>query len=129
VRSAGWLPRTARLVTKPCYPAGCPFVEGFRKNIFLWRPGGPWDNLKVGVTVLEFQQGEPPEAIRSHYPTLSLEQVYGAITFYLGHKSEVENDIAEREREEDAYSAAHPTPPDIKAKFGRMRQQMLSRRS
>jgi len=114
----------------------------------------PWDKLGVGVTmdrdfverrdgsfyligsrvplahlVREFQQGEPPEAIRSHYPTLSLEQVYGAITFYLGHKSEVENDIAEREREEDAYSAAHPTPPDIKEKFERMRQQMLARRS
>ena len=114
----------------------------------------PWDKLRVGVImdrdfverrdgsfyligsrvplahlVREFQQGEPPEAIRSHYPTLSLEQVYGAITFYLGHKSEVENDIAEREREEDAYSAAHPTPPDIKEKFERMRQQMLARRS
>src|ERR1700674_5540234 len=79
--------------------------------------------------VEEFQQGEPPEAIRSHYPTLSLEQVYGAITFYLGHKSEVENDVAERKRVEDAYSAAHPTPPDVKEKFERMRQQMLARRS
>ncbi|HME06185.1 MAG TPA: hypothetical protein VKG25_04010, partial [Bryobacteraceae bacterium] len=38
--------------------------------------------------------GEPPEAIRSHYPTLSLEQVYGAITFYLGAKEEAEKDIA-----------------------------------
>jgi lauroyl/myristoyl acyltransferase len=79
--------------------------------------------------VREFQQGEPPEVIRSHYPTLSLEQVYGAITFYLGHKSEVENDIAERAREEDAYSAAHPTPPDIREKFERMRQQALARPS
>jgi hypothetical protein len=79
--------------------------------------------------VREFQCGESPETIRSHYPTLSLEQVYGAITFYLGHKSEVENDIAERRREEDAYTAAHPTPPDIKEKFERMRRQMLARRS
>ena len=114
----------------------------------------PWDKLKVGVTmdrdfvesregsfyligsrvplahlVREFQHGESPEAIRSHYSTLSLEQVYGAITFYLAHKSEVESDIVEREREEDAYTAAHPTPPDIKEKFERMRQQMLARRS
>jgi uncharacterized protein (DUF433 family) len=79
--------------------------------------------------VREFQQGEPPEAIRSHYPTLNLEQVYGAITFYLGHKSEVATDIAEREHEEDAHSVAHPAPPDIKEKFERMRQQMLARRS
>ena len=114
----------------------------------------PWDKLKVVVTmdrdfvesrdgsfyliasrvplahlVREFQHGEPPEAIRSHYPTLSLEQVYGAITFYLGHKDEVENDIAEREREEDEFTKTHPTPPDIKEKFERMRRQMLARRS
>lgn len=79
--------------------------------------------------VREFQQGEPPEAIRSHYPALSLEQVYGAIAFYLGHKDQVESDIAEREREEEAYSAAHPAPPDIKEKFARMRQQLPARRT
>lgn len=79
--------------------------------------------------VRPFQLGSSPEAIRSHYPTLTLEQVYGAITFYLGNKEEVERDIAEREAEEDAFSASHPTPPEIKEKFERMRQQMASRRS
>jgi uncharacterized protein (DUF433 family) len=79
--------------------------------------------------VREFQRGEPPEAIRSHYPALSLEQVYGAIAFYLGSKEEVEGDIAEREREEDAFTAAHPTPPEVKKTFERMRQQNVSRRS
>jgi len=78
--------------------------------------------------VREFQQGESPDAIRSHYSTLSLEQVYGAITFYLGHKNEVESDIAEREREEDEVTKTHPTPPDLKEKFERMRQQMPARR-
>jgi hypothetical protein len=80
-------------------------------------------------TSREFEHGESPEAIRSHYPTLSLEQVHGAITFYLGHKEEVEKDIAEREREEDDFSKTHPAPPEIKEKFERMRQQMVSRRS
>ena len=79
--------------------------------------------------VYEFQNGESPEAIRSHYPTLSLEQVYGAITFYLGNKEEVETDMAERKREEDEYTKTHPNPPNIKEKFARMRQQMLSRQS
>src|ERR1017187_5141233 len=82
--------------------------------------------VPLGHLVREYQRGESPEAIRSHYPTLSLEQVYGAITFYLGHTSEVEGDIAERERLEDAYSAAHPTPPDLKEKFARMRQRPLA---
>jgi uncharacterized protein (DUF433 family) len=79
--------------------------------------------------VRQFQNGEPPEAIRLHYPTLSLEQVYGAITFYLGNKEEVEKDLLEREREEEEFSRKHPTPPEIKEKFERMRQQMPARRS
>jgi hypothetical protein len=78
--------------------------------------------------VREFQRGESPEAIRSHYPALSLEQVYGAIAFFLGSKKEVEADIAEREREEDAFTTAHPSPPEVKETFARMRQQIVSRR-
>jgi uncharacterized protein (DUF433 family) len=79
--------------------------------------------------VREFQQGELPEAIRSHYPTLSLEQVYGAITFYLGMKEEVQKDIAERERVEYEFSKAHPAPPHLKEKLERARQQLLVRRT
>jgi uncharacterized protein (DUF433 family) len=79
--------------------------------------------------VREFQRGELPEAIRSHYPTLSLEQVYGAITFYLGAKEEVEKDIAERERVEDEFTRTHPAPPHLKEKLERARQQLLARRT
>lgn len=79
--------------------------------------------------VREYQHGESPDTIRSHYPTLSLEQVYGAITFYLGHKEEAEQDIAERERVEDEFSRTHPAPPELKEKLERARQQLLARRS
>ena len=85
--------------------------------------------LPLAHLVREFQQGELPEAIRSHYPTLSLEQVYGAITFYLGHKSEVEIDIVERERAEDEFTKTHPAPPHLKEKLERARQQLLARRT
>ena len=78
--------------------------------------------------VWEYQQGEPPEAIRSHYPTLSLEQVYGAITFYLGHKEEAENDMAEHQRAEDEFTKTHPAPPHLKEKLERARQQLLARK-
>jgi uncharacterized protein (DUF433 family) len=78
--------------------------------------------------VREFQRGELPEAIRSHYPTLSLEQVYGSITFYLGAKEEVEEDITERERVEGEFTKTHPAPPHLKEKLERARQQLLVRR-
>ncbi len=37
-----------------------------------------------------FEQGESPDSIRRAYPSLSLEQVYGAITYILSHPTEVE---------------------------------------
>ena len=36
-----------------------------------------------------FQQGHSPESIRNQYPSLTLEEVYGAITFYLAHQDEI----------------------------------------
>lgn len=78
--------------------------------------------------VREFQDGQSPEAIRSAFPTLTLEQVYGAITFYLGHRSEVDEDLAARERDEDAFSATHPSAPaEVREKLARARRQPQSR--
>jgi uncharacterized protein (DUF433 family) len=37
-----------------------------------------------------FEQGHTPETIRSQYPALTLEEVYGAITYSLGHPQEVQ---------------------------------------
>ncbi len=100
------------------------FVEGRDNSFYLLGSRVPLAHI-----VREFQRGESPEAIRSHYPALSLEQVYGAITFYLGNRKDVEADITEREREEDAFTTAHPAPPEIRMTFERLRQQSVSRRS
>ena len=100
------------------------FVERRDDSVYLIGSRVPLAHL-----VREFQQGEPPEAIRSHYPTLNLEQVYGAITFYLGNKEEAEEDITERKRVEDEFTKTHPAPPHLKEKLERARQQLLARRS
>ena len=39
--------------------------------------------------VAGFEQGHSPETLQQQYPTLSLEEVYGAITYYLPHTDEV----------------------------------------
>ena len=70
--------------------------------------------VPLAVIVSEFESGEAPEAIRSHYPTLTLEQVYGAITFYLGNQEEVREDLAERRRIEDEFISRHPAPAGLK---------------
>ena len=105
-------------------PMSREFVERRDGSLYLIGSRVPLAHL-----VLEFQRGELSEAIRSHYPTLSLEQVYGAITFYLGAKEEVEKDISERERVEDEFTETHPAPPHLKAKLERARRQLLARRT
>jgi uncharacterized protein (DUF433 family) len=94
------------------------FVERRDDGFYLVGSRVPLD-----CVVQEFREGQSPEAIRSDFPTLSLEQVYGAITFYLGHKDEVDNDMAARERVEDAFSEEHPAPSDLKEKLARERGQ------
>jgi uncharacterized protein (DUF433 family) len=100
------------------------FVECREDSFYLVGSRVPLAHL-----VREFQHGESPEAIRSHYPTLSLEQVYGAITFYLGNKEEAERDIAKRERVEDEFTKTHPAPPRLKEKVERARQRQLAQRT
>jgi uncharacterized protein (DUF433 family) len=53
--------------------------------------------LRVGETrvmldsvVAAFHQGHSPETVAQQYPALSLEEVYGAITYYLANKPEVD---------------------------------------
>jgi uncharacterized protein (DUF433 family) len=84
--------------------------------------------VPIDRIIWEYHNGEDPEAIRAHYPTLSVEQVNGAIAFYHHHKEEVEEAMEQRRRAEDGYTAANPNPPDIKQKFERMRRQTAPRR-
>ena len=45
--------------------------------------------VMLDSVVAGFQQGHSPETIRQQYPALTLEEVYGAITYYLAHVDEV----------------------------------------
>jgi uncharacterized protein (DUF433 family) len=46
--------------------------------------------VSLDSVVHGFLNGDSPESIRDNFPTLTLEQVYGAITYYLGHQDEVD---------------------------------------
>jgi uncharacterized protein (DUF433 family) len=99
------------------------FVERRRDSFYLIGSRVPLAHI-----VRLFQNGEAPESIRLHFPTLTLEQVYGAITFHLGNKEEAEKDIIEREREEDEFENSHPFPPHLNEKLERARQDLLARK-
>jgi len=49
-----------------------------------------------------FHNGDSPETIRQDYPSLTLEQVYGSIAYYLGHREEID---AYLRRQEEVWAA------------------------
>ncbi len=59
--------------------------------------------MSLDTIVEEFNKGAEPKEIAENYPTLNLEQVYAAITYYLHNKAEVDAYIQRGEKIADAY--------------------------
>jgi uncharacterized protein (DUF433 family) len=55
--------------------------------------------------VAGFAQGHSPETLQQQYPTLSLEEVYGAITYYLAHTDEVHAYLKRQDEQWEAWRA------------------------
>jgi uncharacterized protein (DUF433 family) len=49
--------------------------------------------VSLDSVVYDYLSGLSPESIADNFGALSLEQVYGAITFYLSHRSEVDQHL------------------------------------
>jgi len=62
--------------------------------------------VSLDSIVQAFVSGDSAETIAQAFPVLNLEQVYGAITFYLSHREEVDQYLAARQRDFDAQREA-----------------------
>src|SRR5258705_13687326 len=49
--------------------------------------------VSLDSIVYDYLSGLSPESIADNFDSLSLEQVYGAITFYLSHRHEVDRHL------------------------------------
>ena len=65
-------------------------------------------NTRVSLDsiVYAFWRGQTAESIAQSFPVLTLEQVYGALTFYSANKSEVDAHLKEAEAEFEALRKA-----------------------
>jgi uncharacterized protein (DUF433 family) len=64
------------------------------------RDGGYWitgTRISLDSIVYAFKRGVAPESIQRAFPLLILEEIYGAITFYLAHEQEIEAYLAQAE--------------------------------
>src|SRR5438552_3760185 len=74
------------------------------------RDGGYWvagTRVSLDSIVYAFRRGASPETIRSSFPALTLEQVYGAITFYLSRQQEIDDYLQQSEAEYEAARRAN----------------------
>jgi uncharacterized protein (DUF433 family) len=65
------------------------FAPAPTKQYIEQRDNGYWiegTRISLDSVVYSFLNGESPESIAQNFPLLSLEQVYGAITFYLANR-------------------------------------------
>jgi uncharacterized protein (DUF433 family) len=80
--------------------------------------------ISLDSVVYAFRNGLSPESIVQSFPLLTLEQVYGAIAFYLANRAEIDAYLAS---EEAAFNAM-PQPlqtsdPDLYSKLIAAKQQ------
>ena len=60
-----------------------------------WRVAG--SRVSLDSVVHAYWEGKSPEAIVEAFPTLSAEQVYGAIAFYLRNRKEIDDYLAQQD--------------------------------
>ena len=85
--------------------------------------------VSLDSVVYAFLRGESPEGIVESFPSLSLEQAYGAIAFYLAHQQTVDAYLqkgqADFERMREESRRKHPA---LYAKLEAARRSMPSSR-
>jgi uncharacterized protein (DUF433 family) len=98
------------------------------------REGGYWirdTRISLDSIVEAFKRGAAPESINRSFPLLSLEEIYGAITFYLSHEQEIDSYLSQAESQLDAESEARnalarATHPDLIDRLEKARQERES---
>lgn len=80
--------------------------------------------VSLDLVIQEFRRGADAAEIQRNYDTLSLAEIYGAISFYLHNKAEVDVYLAKQEEleAETRRRIEERFPPDV------MREKILARK-
>ena len=81
----------------------------------------PGTRVSLDVLVAAFKRGKTPEAIHEGYETVPLADVYAIFAYYLRHRDEVEEYLAERQRQGEEVKARiealYPPEEGLRAKL------------
>lgn len=100
-----------------------------KKTYVEQREGGYWvrgTRISLDSIVYAFNRGAAPESIRRSFPLLTLEEIYGAIAFYLAHQKEIDAYLEQGEAALDAQareinSKARATKPALFNRLNKVR--------
>jgi uncharacterized protein (DUF433 family) len=101
---------------------GLPWSPAVENKYIEMRHDVYWINgtrVSLDSVVLAFQKGLSPETIAAEcFPTLSLEQVYGAIAYYLANRPEIDAYLTRSDAEFTAlWDATHAGDAEFSARL------------
>ena len=106
--------------------------SGMAREYVERREGGYYligSRVSLESIVYEFLKGESPEGIVQAFPSLSLEQVFGAILFYLADRDAVDKYLRQGEtRFDELANASREANPLLYAKLEAARNATPPRR-
>ena len=86
--------------------------------------------VSLDSVVYAFRRGASAESIQRSFPLLTLEQIYGAIAFYLAHVEEIDQYLSAGEEEfAELRRASREAHPEWHEKLDRARKEALTPRS
>jgi uncharacterized protein (DUF433 family) len=102
--------------------------SGMSRQYVEQRDGGYWivgTRVSLDSVVYAFLEGQTAENIAQSFPVLTLEQVYGALAFYLADRADVDAYLAAARADFEAKrQAARDRDPMFYKKLADFRRQM-----
>jgi uncharacterized protein (DUF433 family) len=85
--------------------------------------------VSLDSIVYAFLEGHTAESIQQSFPTLTLEQVYGAITYYLAHREDIDAYLREQAAAfETLKETLRQTNPHLAQRIAELKHQRQTAR-
>lgn len=86
--------------------------------------------VSLDSIVYGFLRGEIPEGIAGSFPALGLEQIFGALAFYLAHRAEIDEYLRQGKEEfEQMRQSARRSNPQLYSRLSEAREKPLRSRA
>ena len=96
-------------------------VPLFTDEVGVVRVGGT--RVRLDSVVYAFNQGASAEEVLHQYPSLALANIYGTISYYLRHRSSVDNYLKEQQQAHDRVRQLNESRSDPAG----LRERLLKR--